>query len=431
MLLLTMPAAARAQEPRRVTFDEAVTIALRQSSAIARAENQSALADLAVSDARMRFLPDLRASTSGSQGIGGSGLSNDPSRSLSTRLSSSVTLFDGFSNVAGLKSAELERDAGGLDAERTKQDVVFSVISGYLSVIEAGEQLKVAEENLAAQQDRERDVNVLVERGSRPIADLYQQQAAVAAARSVVVEAKRAVEIARLELVQSLRLEPTAAYVFEAPALPEPSAATGELNVNALVTQALAQRVDLEAMETRVAAADQGVRAAKGSRYPTVSLSAGYGANYSSAANLGFGDQLDASRGGSVGLSLSFPLFDGLSASREIERAGVQAENARLAAEDLRRQVATEVQRAVLDRDAAAASLDAAVARVTASRQALGATEARYDAGVATLFEVTQARADFVDATSAEVRARYTLTFQDRVLDYYAGTLDASSPLSS
>ncbi|HSJ10674.1 MAG TPA: TolC family protein [Longimicrobiales bacterium] len=419
--------AAHAQQS--ITFDEAIAIALRQSSVIARSDNAQALDALGVTDAKMRFLPDLRLSTSGSQDLASGGVGGQ-AQSMNARLSSSVTLFDGFAGSAALRSAQLTADAGTLDAQRTRQEVVFSVISGYLTLIEAREQLRVAEDDRSAQAEREREIEVLVNRGARPMADLYQQRASVAAAHSSVVEAQRARELAEVALVQALRLDATGAYDFVAPELGEPSRAP-DLDVAALVQQALLRRPDLAALATRTDVAEQGVRAARASRLPTVSLSAGYGANYSSNGSAAFADQLDASRGGSLSLSLSLPLFDGLSADRAVERASIQVDNARLALEDQRQQVALEVRRAVLDLESAAARLDAADARVAAARQALDATEARYDAGVATLFEVASARASYVDAESARVRARYTLLFQDRVLDYYTGALDAAAALGA
>jgi outer membrane protein len=420
-------AGAQAQTPQQITFDDAVEIALRQSSAMARSDNTLTLNELAVTDAKMRFLPDLRLSTSGSQNLQANGVGST-AQSMNARLSSSVTLFDGFASIAGLRGAQLSASAGVYDAERTRQEVVFSVISGYLALIEVREQLRVAADNLAAQTAREREIGVLVERGARPVADVYQQRASVAAAHSSVVEAQRSRELAEVALVQALRLDATAEYEFVAPALDGlPQGA--DRDVTALVEQALQRRPDLAALATRAAAAEQSVRAAQAARLPALSLSGSYGANYSSAGAAAFSDQLDASRGGSVSLSLSLPLFDGLSAGRAVERASVQVDNARLSLDDQRQQVALEVRRAVLDLEAAVARLSSADARVAAARQALTATESRYDAGVATLFEVSSARASYVDAESAQVRARYTLLFQDRVLDYYTGTLDAAAGL--
>ena len=428
-IALGMGSGASAQAPTTVTFDEAIGIALRQSSAIARSENTQTLNALAVTDARMSFLPDLRLSTSGSQDLQSSGVGG-ASQSMNARLSSSVTLFDGFANIASLRSAELQEKAGSMDAARTRQDVVFSVISGYLTLIEAREQVRVAEDDLAAQTDREAELVILVDRGARPIADLYQQRATAAAARSTLVEAERSRELAEVALVQALRLDAADEYEFEAPAIAD-AARDVLLDVPTLVDQALQRRADIAALAARTDAAEQGVRSAAASRLPTVSLSAGYGANYSSAAELGLTDQLDQSRGGSVSLSVSVPLFDRMTSGRAIERANVQVDNARLNLEDQRQQVALEVKRAVLDREAAVARLDAADARVAAAQQALTATEARYDAGVATLYELTQSRTAYVDALSAQVRARYTLVYQDQVLDYYTGGMDAGASLTN
>ncbi|MBR9990964.1 MAG: TolC family protein [Gemmatimonadetes bacterium] len=420
---------ASAQTAQRITFEDAIGIALQQSTTIARSANTQTLNHLAVSDARMGFLPDLRVSTSGSQDLQSSGIGG-ASQSMNARLSSSVTVFDGFANIANLRSAQLQQEAGSMDAERTRQDVVFSVISGYLTLVEAREQVRVAEDNLSAQTEREAELAILVERGSRPVADLYQQRATAAAARSTLVEAERARQLAEVGLVQVLRLDAAAEYDFESPAITD-AARDVVLDVTTLVEQALLRRPDIAALSARTDAAQQGVRAAQASRLPTVSLSAGYGANYSSAAELGLTDQLDRSRGGSVSLSVSVPIFDRLSSGHSIERANIQVDNARLTLDDQRQQVSLEVKRAVLDREAAVARLEAADARVEAAQQALTSTEARYDAGVATLFEVTQSRAAAVDATSAQVRARYTLVYQDQVLAYYTGTLNAGARLTN
>src|SRR5690606_23532468 len=116
-----------------------------------------------------------------------------------------------------LGAGELEEAGDEREAERTRQPVVFSVISGFLSAVAAEEQVRVQQENLTAQLAQERQTRALVDAGTRPISDLYQQEASTAAARSAVVEAERALELARLELVRALRLDPAGSYEFEAP----------------------------------------------------------------------------------------------------------------------------------------------------------------------------------------------------------------------
>src|SRR5690606_2613497 len=104
--------------------------------------------------------------------------------------------------------------------------------------------------------------------------------------------------------------------------------------------------------------------------------------------------------------SMSMPLFDRRSTSRQVERAEIQVENARPALEDLRQQIATEVRRAVLDREVAAQRLAAAEARVAAAERALEATRERYAAGVAVVFWVSAWRAEAVAARGELPKAR-------------------------
>lgn len=423
---------AEAQEPRVVTLDDAIEIALAQSGAVARADNNVAIGQISVSEARYGFVPSLGLSASSAQNIGRTfsteegGLINQSTNTTNLRLSSAVTLFDGFANVAELRGARYEAEAAELDAERTRETVVFSVLSGYLALVEAEEQLRVAAENLAAQREREAQIRTFVDAGSRPVSELYQQQATVASANASVVAARQTVEQAELSLLQEMRLDPRGDYQFVTPAL-DPAGETAELDPDALVTRALATRADLIALDQRAAAADQAVRAALASRYPIISLSAGYGSNFATVTDAAFLDQLDDRRSGSISLGVSFPIFDRNTTSRAVERARLQASNADLLVDEQRQQVAIEVQRAILSRSSAEAALEAASARVAAAQQALSATEQRYQVGVATLFEVTQSRAELVDATSAEVRARYSLLFQGAVLDYYTGTLEFES----
>ncbi|MEX2281411.1 MAG: TolC family protein [Gemmatimonadota bacterium] len=433
-MVVAMAATANAQSPRRITLQDAIQIAVRQSSEVTLAENNVALDQIAVAEQKSRFLPSLSLSTSGGQSYGRAfseaegGLIGQTTNSVNLRLNSSVTLFDGFANLANLRSARLDADAGSLSAERTRQTVVFNVVGGFLTLLEAQEQVSVATENLAAQQKREAEVDQMVKAGSRPIAELYQQQSAVAGAKSVRVDAQRSLEVARLDLVQAMRLEPTATYDFVTPEL-EAGNATA-LNVDSMIARALSARVDLRAADARVGAAEQSVSVAKASRWPTLSLSAGYGSNYSSSSVLGLSNQLDQRQSGSLSIGVSVPVFDRGATSRAIQRAGITADNAQLELADLRRQVAMDVQRAALDRKSAQASLEAAQARLTAADQALKATELRYQAGVATLFEVRQTRTDFVDASSAAVRARTQVLLQDAVLDYYTGEINAQRALN-
>lgn len=413
-----------------VTFDEAIHIALTQSTAIKQAQNSTALDAADVQQQRLGFLPDLRLSTSGSQNVGRTFDQTDgrvvdqTTQAMSAGLSSSVTLFNGLANVSSLRSAQMSERASEQDLARAKQTAVFTVASNYLALVSQQEQLRVQQENLTAQEAQEGQIQKLVDAGSRPISDLYQQQASTASARSAVVDAQRAVELAKVDLIQTLQLDPRGTYDFVAPSVNDQAAVSRSYDLDTLLDQAFAHRSDLAAQQSRVQAANADTKAAEATKWPTISLTAAYSSAYNSASGLSLSDQLDQRRGGSVGIGISLPLFDRGTTQVAAERAEIQADNTRLALQQQQQSVALEVRRAYLDFQAARARLQAAQAQEKAAALAVDASRQRYGVGAATLVEVTQARATLVQAQSALVSARYTLVFQQALMSYYTGELD-------
>src|SRR5690606_20968963 len=182
--------------------------------------------------------------------------------------------------------------------------------------------------------------------------------------------------------------------------------------------------------QTLLEASEQGVRVAKASYWPCVSLSGSYSSNYTSTdPNTAFFDQLDSRRGGSVGLSFSIPLFDRLNTRSATERARIQVENSQINLETLRQSVAVQVRTAMLDLNSAREQLAVAEAQLRAAELALEYSQQRYDVGAASLVELTQSQTAQVRAASDLVSARYRLVFQQRLMDYYLGGMTPESLL--
>jgi outer membrane protein len=412
----------RAAPSRPITLQDAIAIALAQSSTIRLARNNVVLDSLNVRQARNAFLPNLTASTQTSQGFG-AGSQGSNSLAISGGLSSGVTLFNGGQNTNALAQARLNLQATGQDLDRTRQTVVFIVASDFLTLITQQEQLRVQQENLAAQEQELTQLEQFVKAGTRPIGDLYQQQAAVASTRLALVNARRATEVAKVDLIQELLLDPRLDYTFVTPTTIG-DGASPNFNLDSLITVALAQRVDIQSQALRVQAAERDIRIAEGGRLPLVTGSAGYSSGYNSGNDGGFLSQLDQRRGGSIGVGVSVPIFDRGAVSIARQRAQVQLENQRIALRDQEQAVALEVRRAYLDFQAAGEQLAASNAQQQAAALALQAAQARYRVGLATFVEVTLARASLVQAQSAVVSARSSLVFQQALMSYYTGVLD-------
>lgn len=430
----SLPTAAQAPAPapKPISFGDAVRIALRQNITLQQSQNAKALAAVTVQNQRNQFLPNFAVSTSTSGNVGQSfnqtagSLVNQTSQTLNAGVTSAVTLFNGFQNLSLLKQARLSESASASDLARVRQTVVFTVASNFLSLVTLQEQQSVLEQNLTAQQAQLQQVQLFVKAGRNSIADQYVQEAAVATSQSSVVTSRRAVELAKVDLIQTLQLDPMLTYAFVAPAVDSARTAPS-FTLDGLLTSALSDRADLAAAKTRVDAADEALKSSSSTRWPNIGLNVGYNTAYTSLTDAGFGAQLNQRKGGSIGLSLSVPLFDRGASKVASQQAAISVENARLASASQRQTVALEVRRAFLDYQSAVDQLSAARAQQRSADLALSATQERYRVGAATLTEVSVARAAQVSAASSLVNARYTLIFQQSLMSYYTGALDPST----
>src|SRR5580765_703630 len=118
-------AQGNARTPQRITYDEAVAIALKQNVSVKQAENATQLSDATVRQQQKQFLPNLSLSVSGSNNVGRNfsqsegTIINQQSQAVSTGLSSSLTLFDGGKNISALRSARADEEASEQDLTRT------------------------------------------------------------------------------------------------------------------------------------------------------------------------------------------------------------------------------------------------------------------------------------------------------------------------
>ncbi|MES3032555.1 MAG: TolC family protein [Gemmatimonadota bacterium] len=423
-------AEAQATAPvQRIGFGDAVRIALQQNITLRQAENATALSAVTVQQQRNQFLPNLSLSTNTSGNIGQSfnqtagRLVNQTSQTLNAGVSSNVTLFNGFQNLSLLKQARFGESASAAELARARQTVVFTVASNFLSLVTLEEQQGVQEENQRSQQATLDQVQLLVTAGRRSVADLYQQQAAVASAQSALVAARRAVELAKVDLIQTLQLDPGGSYEFPAPTVDSTQAAP-RFTLDGLLASAFKERADLTAARTRVESANEALRTSSANRWPAIAMTLGYNSGYTSLTDESFTTQLNQRKGGSIGLQFSIPVFDRGVSNVASQQAAIAVANAKLTSDRQTQTVALEVRRAFLDYQAALEQINATRAQQRAADLALNAVQERYRVGAATLVELSVARAAQVTAASALVNARYNLIFQQSLMSYYTGTLD-------
>lgn len=469
--------AADAQEPSggdTITLAEAVQIAVEQSPDVRRAAVADRGRALAVRVARAGRLPTLSAQVTPQQRYG-LGFDQTTGQAVtqtvetaSFGIGGSIPLYDGRRTRYAVERAELERDAATVGLERTRQQVALDVAQQFLQLLLDRELVEVQAEGLASAQATRARVTELVEAGARPRADLIAQEAVVAERQTALVEAQGAVALDRVVLMQTIGLDPRGTYTFVGPSLGALEA-SGALDYTPdpavdLLAAARAARVDRQAQTLRIQAAEAAVGAARSAGRPSLDLSASVGTGYSSLQQrlldpdaaqpvvpvtledgtrvfvgsepltvpvgspalqtTPFVDQFADNRSGALGVTLTVPIFDRYQARRGVVEAQVAVEDARITLDAIDRQLAAEVQQAVVQAETAEARLAATSVQVAAAAEALRVERDRYELGAGTLYDVAQAQTRLAEAESARAQAAYGLVFRVALVRLAVGDVD-------
>ncbi|MEO6046614.1 MAG: TolC family protein [Candidatus Kapaibacterium sp.] len=430
-LILFGAAGLHAQEKTTLTIDDALRIAFERSPDLQLSANDTALSVAAIEQQRASQLPNLSLSISPSERIGrgfeqttGS-IGTQATTGLGIGVSSSMTLFNGFATRNAIAEAEQNLLSSRGTLERTRQTLVFNVVTQFLQTVLDSALIGIAQDNLRAEQDVLERVTAFTKAGKKAVSDLYGEQATVASAELRVIQTQHDYELSRARLVNTLQLDPLVGYSFVAPAADTTAPANANLDFAALLAGIMASRPDIAAQQARVAAAAEAIKVARAGYYPSVSVSGNVGTSYSSQnANDPFGAQLFSNNpNASVGLSIGIPIFDRKVTQINEERAIIQRDNELLRLRTLQQQISLDLRGAYLDYLTATKQIDVTNRQFTSAAEALKAEQERYRVGVSTLVELSQARAKFLSAETDRTQAVYTLLLKGRAIEYYRGTI--------
>ena len=435
--LIVVSEQVQAQEVQRLTFQDVVDLALQNSTTLRAAGNNLDLRSAGVQSAQGNFYPNLNAGINPSTNFGFNfdqnslQLVNETTFNARYGVSSSINIFRGFGDVASLSQARHQYDAADFSYDRTEQDVFQLAIINYLSVIQDRENVKIQDENVRSQQQLLERIREFARVGTRPVSDLYTQEATTAQAELDLINAERRAQISHATLVGQLLLDPLKEYEFVAPSADEIEMEPLQFDQIALIQTAFENRLDLQAQKSTIEASNQGVKAAQSAYWPSINLTGQYGSSYSSADPLDrpWSEQTADNRSGSIGLSVNIPIFNRFDNKFRVEQSRVVQRNAELEFEQLQQRVALEVRQSYFDYQAALKQLEVSDRRLRAAEQALEAEQERYNVGASTLVELTVAQAQFVEAASGRVNALVNYVARAELVEYYVGTISPDTSI--
>jgi outer membrane protein TolC len=216
--------------------------------------------------------------------------------------------------------------------------------------------------------------------------------------RPQLVEAGNAADLARLNLLRLVGL-PLTQEVRLSTALEVPE----DLALSAVDPLELRSRPALEALERQIHIKEDQVRIAKGAFLPSVSLQMNYGRQIFPAG--AFNLEGDWRTDWSAGVGVQIPIFSGMKHKAELEQARVELEQAQLQLTQTRKLIEMEFEQARGERDRARLEIAARGRTVEQAERVHDLTALRYERGLATQLEVSEARLGLLQARTNQAQA--------------------------
>lgn len=337
-------------------------------------------------------------------------------------------LFD-FGTFSRVRSQNALSRAGDFTLEAAGDTLITRTSAAYFNVLIAIETLAAAEAQEAALKKQFDFADKRLEVGLAPITDVHEARAQYDSARANTIVTRNALEDAYQALT-----EITGTPVRNLKGLPDDfkPALPNEQDAEAWVNTALTSNPNLQGLKEQVASADADVNTARAGHLPTLYLNGSYGKSatwgdntFSSGAFSSTFPIDSESRGPSVGVTLSVPIFSGGATQSRVRQA--------LAQRDVRADQLEQQKRAVVRNTRNAyQSLLAGISEVEARRLALVSAKAAYDAsqvglevGTRTVLDVLNNQNTLFNAQREYARAKYNFLQTRLSLEQSAGTLDA------
>jgi outer membrane protein len=383
---------------RRVTLDQAITIAMQNNPALTQSRASLDQARYNRLSAYGNFLPTISA---------GYGYSNSSSARLNAtqqaltrtsydfQLSGSYDLFTGLRRFSQMKSANLNVEAQQASYRQSRYQTLLDVKTAYFNAVATRDLVAVQAATVKRQEDQLNFVRQQLQLGRSTRSDLLSSEVDLNNAKLALLNAQNSARASTFQLAQALGVDQRVAPVAEA-----------TLEIHSLTydreqlqTIAQSQAPSVQSARASYQAAEAQVSTAKSSYLPTLSLSGGY-----SWQNTTFPPE---NRSWSIRLSGNLPLFNGFQRESQLFQAQAQADAAQAQERSAELTLRTNIDNAYNQVQTAISGGDLARKSVELSQENLRVTQERYRLGLATILDLQQAQINLQQAQVNLVQRKF------------------------
>ena len=310
-------------------------------------------------------------------------------------------------------SSKLQEKAQNADALATTEDIIIATDQAFYDALQAQALLKVAQQNVNTRQATDTQVGAMTRNKLKSTLDLSFADVNFSQAKLLLLNAQDAVDSTMAALDSVLGLDRRVMYHLvdiDKPLNAPPP------DVDRLTQLALEQRPDLQALNFRQQSAVKYSHAERDQMLPSISAAGTVG-----SVPIRPAQYYTANWWGGIGVNMNIPIFNGFLYSAQAKEATIRAQAASEQSRDLRDRIVRDVRTAWLAANTAYQRVAVTTELLNEANLALGLAQSRYQLGLSSIVELSQAQYQQTDAAIGNTDAQYQYRLSLASLNYAIG----------
>jgi outer membrane protein TolC len=387
-------AAEETAAPPLLTLQTAITTALRNHPSLQAAkgvvQGQQALVGVARSNyfPQINFGADYRHSTNNFSPAG------DATASINSAVTLQQLILDFGKTGADVEAARENLKGGKLDEENFRQTVAVNVKVTYFALLAARHLLQVQEETVRQSKEHLDQTEGFYQAGTRTRFDVTNAEVTLTNAQLNLIRARNAVVVARVALANAMGVPDQPIGDLEELLTFEKF----EVSEEQALKEGLAARPDLLALSAQRQADEAVIRSVQRTNFPVLSGVADY--SYS-------GQDFHLVHNWGAGLQLSFPIFSGFYTQSQIALARSNLVVTSANEEGLRQDVILAIHAAYSTLQETEERVRTSEVVVRQAQENLDLANGRFQAGIGTSIEQTDAQVLLANAKTSRIQALF------------------------
>jgi len=400
----------QSKDPNVLTLDDALLVALENHPNLKAARERVFAQQAVVGQQMAAYYPTITAQDRYQTGTqaGNTGVSAAASEFYQAQIATTFTLFNFGKREGAVQAARETLSAQGFNFKAAVDSVVLGVKTSYYGYLQARAILGVRQETVKSRDLLVKQARGFYDVGTRARIDVARAESDYYIAVADEITARNAIQVAWVTLKNSLGLR----ELPERPLVEEAIVTDIRYSLDEAREIAYNSRPELKSFEAQLRAQDQNIAVARRGHLPDFTFDGNYARRHVSN-DVVQRDTFPLRPAWQVQLTLSIPIFDGFRTTNRVDESMHTYYVIKAQEEQQRQQVALDVEQSYLRLLELRERIKANEAAARAAKENLDLAQGRYEVGVGSIIEVSDAQVRYADAQTTYVRALYDYKIAD------------------